>query len=432
MIEPSKKPQKMSGCLIAILIFTIMFVTGIVVFYFALWRVPDNSVEAARLKNEAQTRLENAMAVPKDQNAWSFYKEAYEKSKQTVIGADKLPEKAAHFYNEGITPKTEPIIKKLMDIDKVSLELSAKAYKRKHFQVPMDFRQGHVAKAPNFLAVRDLAFFLTLVADYNAKKGKNREAAERYLQGLYLGQGIGRNVFLIFGMINIAIDNIILDHLKIFVADSDCDAEVYKYILNEMKWIYKDHATYRSMILYEMLYSHYTFQLMKSGKLGGGKASSQPLQWGFFIDREEQICDNATIEAMNSTSLKYEDAIRKMGGILPGLPTLTIIPKIIVPNYVGGYKQYIRRQVLYEGTMILAALRWYEKEKGDYPEDLSQLVPDYMEKLPEDPYTKDGRFIYKRDGDKIIFYSIGDDQKDDGGKVESKKMGEPGDIIFMK
>ena len=51
---------------------------------------------------------------------------------------------------------------------------------------------------------------------------------------------------------------------------------------------------------------------------------------------------------------------------------------------------------------------------GQLPRELKELVPDYIENLPVDPY--DGKNIkYKIIEDGYIVYSIGDDQKDDGG-----------------
>lgn len=60
------------------------------------------------------------------------------------------------------------------------------------------------------------------------------------------------------------------------------------------------------------------------------------------------------------------------------------------------------------------ALRVYQIEKGSYPDSLDQVRKAVGWRLPEDPFSgKD--FIYRRDGQGYVLYSIGPDLKDDGG-----------------
>jgi hypothetical protein len=51
--------------------------------------------------------------------------------------------------------------------------------------------------------------------------------------------------------------------------------------------------------------------------------------------------------------------------------------------------------------------------------------------LPVDPFTDDGRFIYRMKGELPVFYSIGFNGKDDGGTIQAKDPEGNGDIIFM-
>jgi len=74
------------------------------------------------------------------------------------------------------------------------------------------------------------------------------------------------------------------------------------------------------------------------------------------------------------------------------------------------------------------ALRLYRMKHGQYPEDVAALVPEFLDKLPTDPFSgKD--FIYRREGKGFIVYSVGIDRKDDGG-VEVPKNRELDDIVW--
>jgi hypothetical protein len=81
------------------------------------------------------------------------------------------------------------------------------------------------------------------------------------------------------------------------------------------------------------------------------------------------------------------------------------------------------------------AVERYRLAQGTFPEDLQQLVPDYLEAVPLDPF--DGQALrYRRMHPGYIVYSIGEDLSDDGGrervrKSEGGRKGDPWDITFI-
>ena len=59
-------------------------------------------------------------------------------------------------------------------------------------------------------------------------------------------------------------------------------------------------------------------------------------------------------------------------------------------------------------------LRLYRMKTGHYPDSLSDLIPDFLGKLPLDPFSgKD--FVYRRDGAGFVLYSLGPNMVDDAG-----------------
>ena len=69
----------------------------------------------------------------------------------------------------------------------------------------------------------------------------------------------------------------------------------------------------------------------------------------------------------------------------------------------------------------------YRMKHGAYPEKLDALVPDFIDKLPVDPFSgKD--YIYRRDGKGFIVYSIGANGADDGGMRSDVR--DEGDVVF--
>ena len=77
-----------------------------------------------------------------------------------------------------------------------------------------------------------------------------------------------------------------------------------------------------------------------------------------------------------------------------------------------------RHKVITAYERLLAveiALRCYESEQGRVPARLEQLVPQYLQRVPSDPFS--GRLmIYRPQGTNWLVYSVGEDGVDDGGK----------------
>ncbi len=88
------------------------------------------------------------------------------------------------------------------------------------------------------------------------------------------------------------------------------------------------------------------------------------------------------------------------------------------------------------GLLTVLALERYEKDKGEYPENLSTLVElGYLKEIPDDPYS-DGPLVYKKTDKDFILYSFGENLIDDGGQVARrddgsvKQWASEGDWVF--
>ena len=74
----------------------------------------------------------------------------------------------------------------------------------------------------------------------------------------------------------------------------------------------------------------------------------------------------------------------------------------------------------------------YQAEQGRVPERLEQLVPKYLQRVPEDPFSH-RPLIYRPNGTNWLLYSVGIDGIDDGGKpVQRSVFGtvQKGDLFY--
>ncbi len=61
------------------------------------------------------------------------------------------------------------------------------------------------------------------------------------------------------------------------------------------------------------------------------------------------------------------------------------------------------------------ALRTYRADHGEWPVELSELVPDYLGAIPHDPMSSQP-FVYRPEEPEFVLYSLGFDGEDDGGR----------------
>jgi len=74
-------------------------------------------------------------------------------------------------------------------------------------------------------------------------------------------------------------------------------------------------------------------------------------------------------------------------------------------------------------AVVLAAQEFHRRH-DEFPAALEQLVPDYLDEVPFDPMDATGAPLrYRRDADgHAVVWSIGRDQKDDGGHFGDPKV----------
>ena len=93
-------------------------------------------------------------------------------------------------------------------------------------------------------------------------------------------------------------------------------------------------------------------------------------------------------------------------------------------------KQYVgmRHRLVVTQVRLLSAelaLRCYRADQGRTPTGLAQLVPQYLQQVPSDPFS--GRaLVYRPQGTNWLLYSVGEDGVDNGGKPLASRYARPG------
>jgi hypothetical protein len=95
----------------------------------------------------------------------------------------------------------------------------------------------------------------------------------------------------------------------------------------------------------------------------------------------------------------------------------TFLAARALPNWIRAWQTLARNQTLANEALVVCALKRYRLAHGQYPETLERLVPRYVEKLPHDIIGGQPLNYRRADDGQFVLYSIGWNEKDDGGTV---------------
>ena len=96
-------------------------------------------------------------------------------------------------------------------------------------------------------------------------------------------------------------------------------------------------------------------------------------------------------------------------------PWYAFFSKAMIANFEAAFM----KEALVEATFLASrtglACRLYKSRTGQYPDRLEALVPGILEEVPIDPFTGKA-LVYRREGEGFVVYSLGTNEKDDGGR----------------
>jgi hypothetical protein len=91
-----------------------------------------------------------------------------------------------------------------------------------------------------------------------------------------------------------------------------------------------------------------------------------------------------------------------------------IFAKIMIPNFNKASRAAARGQTAANEALVACALERYHIAVGAYPDSLDALVPKFLSKVPHDIIGGEP-LKYRRTDAGYVLYSIGWNEKDDGG-----------------
>ncbi len=290
------------------------------------------------------------------------------------------------------------------------------------------------------------------------------EEARQWARAAYRSGGhVSHRGCLIQGLVGVAIHAPSCVGLARWAEQPGVTSEQLQQALAEIKSDYGLYESRSNIMKAEYLAMRNTFTSAKWAQMiapmdPGQAGASVPMKMGYWVIGEPELTMRVFRQMLANQIQEIDKPLstrRKTVGAGAAMlfdpdPTVPLLPGQLNPEGIDrGIKRSILIRLLapslksYDNAMlrqeakqaaieVLLAAQAYRRDHGEFPEDLSQLVPNYLAAVPLDPCDPAGGPLrYRRDeAVKAVVWSVGYDRTDGGGDVESANS-QPADVGFV-
>ena len=148
-----------------------------------------------------------------------------------------------------------------------------------------------------------------------------------------------------------------------------------------------------------------------------------------LIDYLDYMADY--MEALKLSGMQRIVRLHEIEKEMENQSVLHIVGKAMAPAVARVAEIDLRRRTRIDLARTALAIERYRLAKGELPEKLEELVGEYVEAVPVDPFD-DKAIRYERTEPGYALWSVGEDGEDNGGKErDEKKRNEPHDVTFI-
>jgi hypothetical protein len=321
-------------------------------------------------------------------------------------------------------------------------DLIREASKRPYARIDCDYSIPYEISIPNFIAVRIVAQTLAQRAKCDLLLGQPDKALQELtllhdFRHLLEAAPTGKPMTLVAAMINVAVTGLYVDTiasgiqsrawqepqlaaLQKQLADINLTPFVAQAFREEQVGICRDAEVVPPLKLFNLA------------------TSSRPEKWrtklvDWFWPRGWTYQNMANIAMLDQKSIDGFDlahdmvAPRKLADASSAVDKFVksidrskspykILAAIAIPNFSRAEQTTAHTQTLVNEAQIACALERYHLANGEYPSMLDTLAPQFIGKLPHDIIGGDPLNYRATFDGKFLLYSVGWNEKDDGGK----------------
>ncbi|HUT94290.1 MAG TPA: hypothetical protein VMY37_32825 [Thermoguttaceae bacterium] len=428
--------------LLVVLLVALVIVSAATITYRASARVEG---ELARIRQAGEPTSgeeldEHYRLPPGVEDTTALWLEATDPLESEAFGADAAALPIVGDSEAVIPPVGQPwpdleAAEKLLDDYRRSVELLHQAAELGGAaRYPADFRQGILVLLEHLQPLRQGARLLSLEAWVRAHRGDPHGAAESIHAILMMARSLEREPVLVSMLVRISCDGIAREQLQSLLASVDFSDEDLAKLQEDLRAAdYHEHL--REAMLGERVTGMMAIENPGSweegserGLFGTAWRLTQSDGAAFFLDHMGAMiaaAEKPWPEALEEAA-RAQDRLDALGRG----PFLTkirhVIPLLLAPALGVAFEAAARHVAMTGAADAAVACERYRRRYGKLPEQLDQLVPEFLAKVPVDPYTGEPLQYVVRD-DEYLVYSVGSNRIDEGGLIAE---GLDGDYVF--
>ena len=359
---------------------------------------------------------ENAAYIILD--AFEFYQKPQDSKLLPLLGKAELPAR-----NIPLSEETKNIIAQYLSDNQKTLELLHEAATFEHSRYPIDLSLGLGTQMYHFSDLRKGAMLLKLEAVLHAEDDKSRLAARSVTSIFGIAHSLAEEPVIISqlsrtGCQGLAVSSLerainrveFTDEQLVKLAQTVANAEDLSALTRAFVGgrctginIFKNPASLSSEIVGEKMLPAPILELYKAM----GLADMDAIIYLDFMN-----------DYIETTQLPLHQRQRAAGTIEAKLEATSKV-HILLHKFMPAFSRVITLEIRAIARLRTArvglAIQRYRLATGHLPDTLTDLVPTYLDAVPEDPF--DGRALrYEKLETGFVVYSVDEDRRDDGGK----------------
>lgn len=334
--------------------------------------------------------------------------------------------------------------------------LLAEAAKKPGYNCGLKYEDGPSIFFPNLGSIRAMVRLLVIKATLAAQAGDVNGACDTVLEGFKLAELLKQEPVLVTQLLRLSCDLLMIDCLERISDSAGIPADKARAMIAELSchtdpapmircmdgervtggvWCYdwlRRKGSYREIA--DFMASDPIISCIRIFKPWIFKYGVAP--WlGPWFKKDFTVY----LKLLSQIQDYYKVPYYQVAVIIRDHPTDTRIPKycILTRLLLPDLDKVVARNAAHDAAVDVArvglGLKLYKQKNGAYPDTLDKLAPEFLEKIPVDPFTGKA-LIYRKAGEGFVLYSVGPDLKDDNGTPRPtgpKTTGqEPYDIVW--
>jgi hypothetical protein len=320
-------------------------------------------------------------------------------------------------------------------------DLIRDALKRPYARMEGDYSHPMAISIPNYIVFRDVARKLAQRSDcylilHQPDKAVDELAFIHDLRHMLEDSPSGKPMTLLAAMINVSVAGLYVDAIgdgfRLHAWREEDLADLEKQ-LSEMNVMIPVAGAFQSepaatTHVFETVPISQILASVNSEKVSEGNLlriapqgwvfQNMAQQSPFFYDRAKGL--DAVRESVSPAA--FRQTMERVDEFLSHKTPFNVLARIAIPNFLKAIQNTARTQNSLNEARVACALERYKLAHGQYPDSLDALVPQFIEKIPSDVINA-GELKYRRNNDGFVLYSVGWDEKDDGGDTMVMKDG---------